>query len=184
MRTFYNSLVSVPNGKLTDAIIDNYGMRKYRRTSTTLSLTYETTPEQMEAFCNGVRAIIAAHPQTRKDYYEVHFSGYGAASLDVMLYFFFEVPSWSEELRARHEVYLDIWRLARALQVQFAFPTQTLHIASQAAPTASPEAPAPDAAALAAAFRAFGPGGAQVLPAGPRATPTYFAGTLKPGGDG
>ncbi len=184
VRTFYNSLVSVPNGKLTDAIIDNYGMRKYRRTSTTLSLTYDTTPEQMEAFCNGVRAIIAAHPQTRKDYYEVHFAGYGAASLDVMLYFFFEVGTWSEELRARHEVYLDIWRLARALHVQFAFPTQTLHIASQATPTPMPESSVPDAAALAAAFGAFGPGGKNVVPPGPRATPTYFAGTYKIGGDG
>jgi MscS family membrane protein len=178
VRTFYNSLVSIPNGKLTDAIIDNYGMRQFRRCSTTVSLTYATTPEQMEAFCAGVRAIIAAHPRTRKDAYEVHFSGFGAASLDVMLYFFFSVKSWSEELRARHEVFLDVHRLAERLGVEFAFPTQTLHVETMAAATARSPRVSPPQADLERAIVDFGPGGGAVVPAGPRLGPSFLPGTL------
>lgn len=179
VRTFYNSLVSVPNAKIADAVIDNYGLRQYRRTLAKLGLTYDTSPEQVEAFCDGARAIIQAHPNTRKDYYEVHFTGYGDSSLEIMLYFFFEVPSWSDELRGRHEIYLDILRLAEKLDVSFAFPTQTLHIASQAMPQAVDPREAPQVSWLKQRVEDFAPGGAAVIPPGPRVTRGYFAGDTR-----
>lgn len=180
IRTFYDSIVSVPNGKFTDAIVDNYGMRNYRRCSTTVGLTYDTTPEQMEAFCSGVRAVIKAHPATRKDYYEVHFSGFGDSALTVMLYFFFDVKSWSEELRARHEIFLDIWRVAQEVGVSFAFPTHTLHVESQALPEKRDPARRPSAPELAQVVESFAPGGARVVPSGQRVGRGYFVGDTEP----
>jgi len=132
IRTFYNSLVTVPNATLVRAKVDNYGKRKYRRTSTSLSLTYDTPPEKIEAFCEGVREIIRTHPYTRKDYYCVYFNNFGAHSLDVMLYCFHECPDWQTELRERQRLYLDILRLADRLGVEFAYPTQTLFVNPEA----------------------------------------------------
>lgn len=184
IRTFYNSLVTVPNSKFTDAIVDNYGMRRYRRCRTTLGLTYDTTPERIEAFCDGVRALIKAHPATRKDYYEVHFSGYGDFSLNIMLYFFFDVPDWSDELRARHEIYLDILRLAKRIGVDFAFPTRTLHVDTVAKPEPLSRPEAQDRAALSAEVARFGPGGDMHIAPGPRGGEPYLAGAPTHGGDG
>lgn len=132
LRAFDNSLVTVPNSKFTEQRIVNFGARRYRRHSTTLNLTYDTTPEQMESFVQGIRALVLARPDTRKDAIEIHMASFGASSLDVMVYYFFEVGSWSEELRGKHEVMLSILRLAADLRVNFAFPTQTLHIAELA----------------------------------------------------
>ena len=128
IRTFYNSLVTVPNAKLTDTAIDNMGQRRYRRIKTLIGLTYSTTPDQMQAFVEGARAIVAAHPQTRKDYYEIHFNNFGAYSLDILFYAFVEVANWSAELQARHELFLSLIKLAGELGVEFAFPTRTLHV--------------------------------------------------------
>lgn len=178
VRTFYNSLVSVPNAKIVDAIVDNYGRRRYRRTFATLGVTYDTTPQQIEAFCDGIRAILKAHPLTRKDYYEIHFTGYGEFSLNIMLYFFFEVPSWTDELRARHEVYLDIHRLAERLGISFAFPTRTLHVDRHATAEARPLHPAPGTDELKREVEAFAPGGEAVVAPGPRLTHGYYAGGL------
>jgi MscS family membrane protein len=135
IRTFYNSLISVPNANLINTAIDNYGARRYRRIKTTLSLTYDTPPEKIETFCEGVREIIRQHPYTRKDYYHVYFNDYSAASLDIMLYCFVETPDWSTELRERERLLLDVLRLAKDLDVEFAFPTQTLYIRNDEAPT-------------------------------------------------
>lgn len=128
IRTFYHSQINVPNGKLIDAVVDNLGRRKYRRISCKLGLTYDTPPEKIDAFCEGVRELIRRHPYTRKDYYHVYFNEFGAASLNILLYCFHEAPDWSTELRERHRLFSDILRLARQLGVEFAFPTQTLHL--------------------------------------------------------
>ena len=129
VRTFYNSLVTVPNARLVDTGVDNMGLRAWRRYKTTLGLGYHTTPDQMQAFVEGVRAIIRANPSMRKDYYIVEFHGFGPSSLDVLVYCFIDAADWNEELRVRHVLNLDIMRLAQQLRVDFAFPTQTIHIA-------------------------------------------------------
>lgn len=158
VRTFYNSLVSVPNGNLMNAGIDNMGKRRWRRYKTTLGVGYHTTPDQMQAFVEGIRALITANPGMRQDYYMVEFHGFGATSLDVLVYCFMDAADWNEELRTRHVLNLDIMRLAESLRVDFAFPTQTLHIAEMPGqPQLLPQVP--DRNRLAEIVNSFGPGG-------------------------
>lgn len=128
IRTFYNSMVTVPNANLINASVDNYGAREFRRWSTRLGVAYDTPPDRLEAFCEGIRELIHRHPYTRKDFYEVRFNEFGASSLEILLYLFFVTPDWSTELRERHRLAIDILRLAKTLGVEFAFPTQTLHM--------------------------------------------------------
>jgi MscS family membrane protein len=128
IRTFHNSVVSVPNGLIADMTIDNMGLRKYRRYKTVLAITYDTPPASIDAFVLGLKKIVDSHPSTRKDYYNVYLNTFGASSLDILFYIFFEVNTWPEELQARHEVNLSIIKLADELGVRFAFNTQTIHI--------------------------------------------------------
>ena len=128
VRTFYNSLITVPNSFLTNTKIDNMGARRFRRMKSTLGLTYDTAPEKIDAFCEGIRGLIQLHPYMRKDYYHVYFNEYNAASLDILVYVFWETPDWNMELRERHRFLLDILRLAKQLSVEFAYPTQTLYL--------------------------------------------------------
>jgi len=141
VRTFYNSVVTIPNANLVRAIVDNYGRRRYRRWKTTLGVQYDTTPEQLVGFTEGIRELVRLHPYTRKDYYEVYCNDFGDSSLNILLYLFFEVPDWNTELRERERMFLDIVRLADQLGVQFAFPTQTVHLFSGETPSAPSNQP-------------------------------------------
>ncbi|MCH8343408.1 MAG: mechanosensitive ion channel family protein [Planctomycetes bacterium] len=143
IRTFYNSLVTIPNGNLVRANVDNFGRRRYRRWKTHIAITYDTPPEKIEAFCEGIRELIRLHPYTRKDYYQVWLHQFGASSLDVLVYTFYEAPDWSTELRERHRLMVDIIRLANRLGVSFAFPTQTLHLYRESDDATHTPAPAP-----------------------------------------
>ena len=58
------------NSILVNNQVNNYGMRAYRRWTTKLDLLYETTPEQVEAYCEGARQLVREHPYMRKDYYQ------------------------------------------------------------------------------------------------------------------
>jgi MscS family membrane protein len=128
VRTFRNSVMYIPNGKVADATIDNHGLRQYRRFYTTITITYDTPPELMDEFVKGLREIVLSHPDTRKDTFHIYFNNLSSYSLDVMFYIFFEVPTWAEELKCRHEVLIQIMKLADTLEVRFAFPTQTVHM--------------------------------------------------------
>lgn len=147
IRTFYNSLVTVPNAALVRATVDNYGRRRYRRFTTHVSLTYGTPPDAIDAFCEGVREIVRLHPYTRKDSFHVWLNKFGPSSLDVLVYIFFECPDWGTELRERHRFMLDVIRLADRLGVDFAFPTQTVEFKNTdlAEPGEMLEIPAGDA---------------------------------------
>jgi MscS family membrane protein len=134
VRTFYNSLITVPNRHFISAKVDNWGARSYRRIKTTLGVTYSTPPETIEAFCEGIRELIRTHPYTRKDYFHVYLNGFGPSSLDILLYCFLKTPDWSMELREKHRLFADILRLADRLGVEFAFPTQSLHVVPEGTP--------------------------------------------------
>jgi len=142
IRTFYNSLITVPNSTFISAQIDNWGARRYRRIKTNVGLAYDTPPLKVEAFCEALRELVRKHPYTRKDYYHVYLNAFGPSSLDVLVYCFVETPDWSTELREKHRLYLDILRVAEGLGVEIAFPTQTLHLRTSEAGDAPP-APGP-----------------------------------------
>jgi MscS family membrane protein len=128
IRTFANSIITVPNGKLSDASIDNFGLRSYRRFKMHISVTYDTPPDVLELYVEGLRDIVRNHPHTRKDMFHIHMNDMGSHSLNILFYIFFITPSWAEELKYRHEIIISIMKLAENLGVHFAFPTQTLHM--------------------------------------------------------
>jgi len=128
VRTFRNSVITVPNGKLADMPVDNHGLRKYRRFYTTITITYDTPTHIIEAFTSGLKQIVEEHPKTWKEFYNIYFSNMSAYSLDIMFYVFLDVPTWGEELKYKEELLLEIMKLAKQLGINFAFPTQTLHM--------------------------------------------------------
>ena len=126
VRTFRDSIVYVPNAKLMDSVIDNHNLRTYRRYYTQLSLLYGTSKDTLEAFILGIRKIVLSHPKTRKDSYEIYFNNFGKRGIEVMVYIFFKVPSWSEELSARHDINMGILSLSEALGLRFPYESEFL----------------------------------------------------------
>jgi len=138
IRTFYNSLVSIPSSKLIEATVDNLGLREFRRIKTVIQITYDTPPGKVEDFVEGIKSIIESHEHTRKDYFHVVFHDFGASSLNILVYFFLKVPDWSAELVERQRIFIEIMKLAENLGIRFAFPTQTLHLETMPAQNRPP----------------------------------------------
>jgi MscS family membrane protein len=179
IRTFYKSLVTLPNAKVADAVVDNLGERTYRRLKMDLGLTYDTTPEQMQAFVEGVRAVLQANAKIWKDYYEVHFNNFGPSSLDVMVYAFLDVKSWTEELTEKHNILMEFLRLASTIGVSYAFPTQSLHVESMPGEASRPLSKEE----LIKTVQGFGPSGALGKPSGAPLTHGYHPGDTQPKGE-
>ncbi len=137
VRTFYDSVVTIPNSVLSNKYIDNLGKRRYRRFKGTFGIEYGTPTDKIESFVEGIREIIRSHPKTRKDNFNIYFNGLGSSSLDILIYMFWEVRDWTEELEEKQKFLIDVMKLAEKMDVSFAFPTQTLHTFNHIPPEAS-----------------------------------------------
>jgi len=131
VRTFYDSIVTIPNSVLVTSKCNNYSKRRYRRWKQMVSIGYSTPPEKISAFCEGIRELLRIHPYTRKDYYQVWLNEFAGSSLDILVYVFWKAPDWPTELRERHRFMLDIIRLAGELEIEFAFPTRTVYLRNE-----------------------------------------------------
>lgn len=134
IRTFHDSVVSVPNGKFATAIVDNMGRRRHRRVKTTLGLTYGTPTDRIAAYIQAVESFLRADPAVADGTLEVHLAAFGASSLDVMVYYFLDVPDWHAELKERGRHFLTFIRLAEETGVSFAFPSTSLYVERLPAP--------------------------------------------------
>lgn len=122
IRTFYNSVVTVPNSHLTDNEIDNMGKRRYRRYRTSVVVKYDTPSDKIQEFTLRINKIIEEHSSTRKDLYMVYMHDFTKLGVEVQIYTFFEVPNWNMELKARHDLIKSILDLKDELKVEFSIP--------------------------------------------------------------
>jgi MscS family membrane protein len=115
---------------IADAVVDNLGLRQFRRFKTDIGITYDTSPENIDLFVQGIREILSSHSMVKKDSIEVHMNDFGPSSINILLYVFLDVGGWTDELKTRHQLMYAIILLADRLGVEFAFPTQTIHVES------------------------------------------------------
>ena len=128
IKTFYDSIVTAPNSALTSTNIDNMGKRKARRTRVYLGVRYNTPPEKIESFITGIKNILKNNPAVKKDYFQVYFTEFGESDLKIILNFFLLTGDWESELKEKQNIFMGILKLAKELQVEFAFPTQIVHL--------------------------------------------------------
>ena len=128
IRSVTNSLITVPNSKITSCTIDNYGKRKMRLFKTMVGLRYDTPVEKMEEYVQALREILASRTSIVQDTVYIYFTQMGSFSLDILVQAFFLVPDRRTELVEKESILLEFMRAAQRIDVGFAFPTQTLEI--------------------------------------------------------
>ena len=130
IRTLEGHLVTIPNKIVADSGINNVSERPNIRQLMTISLTYDTTPEQMQQACQLLREIFQRHPLTHDAW--VYWKDYAAHSLDIFVVYWCKTTVYKEFLQAMEELNLDIKRQFDAARLEFAFPTQTIHLQTAA----------------------------------------------------
>lgn len=128
IRAADTSIFQIPNSKLSEIVINNKGLLLFRRYNTNLGLRYDTPPELIEAFVQGLRKIIIAHPKTSSEMFNVEFVGFGDSALLIMCNVYFKSLAWGDEQSSKHKLHIAIIQLAKELGVDFAFPSTTVTI--------------------------------------------------------
>jgi MscS family membrane protein len=137
IRAFNKNPIYVPNAVFTTIVVENPSRMSHRRLKATVGLRYGDFA-QVEAVVADIRAMLLAHEgiDTTQTLI-VNFNGFGASSLDIMVYGFTKTTVWTEYHHVKQDVLLRMGRIVAAHGAEIAFPTQTLHVATTA-PTEPP----------------------------------------------
>ena len=126
LRAADKSLVIIPNKTVAAEAIVNLSRFTQRRAEQVIGLTYDATPEQMDAIVAEIRAIILREDYVDPSSVMVYFRDYSASSLDIWMVYATKDGDFARHMRVRQAINLEIMRAVRARGLAFALPTQTV----------------------------------------------------------
>ncbi|WP_337995477.1 mechanosensitive ion channel family protein [Oleispirillum naphthae] len=134
IRTLDRTVITVPNGEFSALQIENFAVRDKFWFHPTLSLRYETTPDQMRYLLVELRAMLYGHPRVDPDPARVRFTGLGADSLSIEIFAYIDTVEINEFLEIQEDLTLRIMDIVAASGASFAFPSQTVYMAKDEEP--------------------------------------------------
>jgi MscS family membrane protein len=112
VRTAQDSLVIVPNGKLSDSTINNLGTRRHRLVKLLLQITAGGTPASLDAFSEALRARIVHDEAFVADRTHVGVTDMTELAIMVDVTSYLNVTTVGAERAAKHALILDVVRIA------------------------------------------------------------------------
>jgi len=147
LRAFDRSVLTIPNGTLITAQIENQSRRDKFWFHPTLGLVYETTAEQMRAVLENLRARLESDLRVEKGTMRVRFVRLNSSSLDVEVFAYLLVPDYTTFLAVQEELLLMLLDVVEKAGTCLAFPSQTTYVAGESPhplpPPPARSAPAP-----------------------------------------
>ncbi len=126
IRSLGGEQIIFSNTDLLKSRIRNYKRMQERRALFTIGVTYDTVVEKLEQIGSLIREAIEAQADVRLD--RVHFKSFGAFSLDFEAAYYVLKPDYSFLMDVQQAINLQLVRDFARHGIEFAFPTQTLHI--------------------------------------------------------
>jgi MscS family membrane protein len=140
LRAVDKSLIVIPNKTVAGETITNLARFTQRRVEQVIGLTYDSSAEKMDGIVEEFRRLILAEQEVDPASVMVFFRDFSASSLDIWVVYVAIDADFQKHMRLRQRLNFAFMRAVEARGLSFAFPTQTLHIASL--PTAAISSPA------------------------------------------
>ena len=156
IRLLSGHLSSIPNEKMASAEIENIGQRPFIRRVFNLGIPYDTPPDKINQATEILRKILALtdadnsesnvskggsgsklkrqdHPNVAINQPNfpprVYFNEFTDNSLNILIFYWYHPPEHWDYLEHANWINIQIMEQFNAAGIEFAFPTQTLHLA-------------------------------------------------------
>jgi MscS family membrane protein len=132
--------VSIPNADFIKGVVKNYYGRKRFMYKWDLDVPYDVSPERIQGLINAIRELLQDKPEVNQDACWVYLARLDRYAKVVRAWFQVNLPDWSTSLFYEGRLLQEIQKLFESQGIDFAFPTQTLHLKPDA-PFLLPELP-------------------------------------------
>ncbi|GHC04096.1 mechanosensitive ion channel family protein [Cerasicoccus arenae] len=146
IRLLTGHVTSIPNERMADAEIENIGQRPYIRRLTNITITYGTPIPKVRRAVEIIREILSVpedfiaevgnqhpnacinHPDFRP---RVAFNEFNPDSLNILMIYWHFPPDYWESMAFTQRINETIMKRFEEEGIEFAFPTQTIHLAGE-----------------------------------------------------
>jgi len=128
IRTPDRTVISLPNGQVANAVLENVSARDKFWFHPDLSLTRETTAAQMRSVLDGVNNLLAQNSLVELDSIRVRFLRFADASLDVDVFAYVLARDWSQFLEIQEGLQFQMMKCIESTGVRIAFPSPNIYL--------------------------------------------------------
>ena len=130
IRTLDGHLVTVPNSDVASMMVQNIGKRPYIRHVANIAITYDTPPGKVDRAVAILRERLADHEGMHPDFPpRVFFNEFKDSSLNLQVVYWYHPPDYWRYMAFNERFNRDVLRRFNDEGIDFAFPTQTIHLA-------------------------------------------------------
>lgn len=130
LRSLSGEQIIMSNNDLLQSRIHNYKRMDERRALFAIGVTYDTSADKLELIPKLIEQAVTAQTDARFD--RAHFKSFGAFSLDFEAVYYVRKPDYNVFMDVQQAINLQLVRSFAEQAIEFAFPTQTLHLHSNA----------------------------------------------------
>lgn len=128
IRTLEDSVVIVPNSKLSEANITNLSKFNKRLVEFKIGILYSTPAETIKKCENDIFDYLNTNELVCKENIRVCFSKFDDSSLNLQIRFYINTADYEEYCRFMNDFNFEIKRIIEENGTDFAFPTKTVYI--------------------------------------------------------
>jgi MscS family membrane protein len=130
VRTLAGHLVTIPNGELANKSIENVSKRPHIRRIFNITITYDTPPAKVREAKAILEDIMKDHEGMDPEFPpRVFFNDFQSSALNLFCIYWYHPADWWAYLALTERINMAILERFNEVGIDFAFPTQTLHLA-------------------------------------------------------
>ena len=120
LRTFEDTLITLPNANLIRAAVENYGARRSRRQRINIRVGYDTKPADLQGLCQDIRTWLESQQEVAFSRSIVAVTELTDVSVGIYVLTFFEVDTLAEELALKDRLLTQVLRSAQERGIRLA----------------------------------------------------------------
>jgi MscS family membrane protein len=128
LRTPERTLLSIPNGTMATAVIENLRFRDKFLCQQVIRLRYDLSPDHVRFVLGEIRELLLENPKVEDSTSRVRFLRFSDYSLDMEIYCYILEPDYNAYLATQEGVLLSIMDALEKAGVVVALPTQTTFV--------------------------------------------------------
>jgi MscS family membrane protein len=132
LRTEDRTLVSIPNGTVATAVLENFRLRDKILFRQTLRLRYDLSPDHVRYVLGQLRHVLERHPKLDAPSARVRLLKLGENAIEAEIYGYILTREYREFLAVQEELILQAMDVLESSGAAVALPTQTTMVTREA----------------------------------------------------